>query len=404
MRKVVSIHIGGAGIRLGRRFWDVLFADHGVNGGGQLASGAVSDHRSFLRRIGANRVAARAVLVDAQERDIGALASWSHRSCFGQANVVFDDIGTGKNFARGQRETVALRDQAVARAVALAGGGGSPTFFITHSLAGGTGGGLGSTIVQKLRDDHPTATIVCCAVLSDLGDHGPVTRPYNEVLTLAAIREQADLVVLLDNGMLHAAAKHKHGQIGKKFASENEMAGRALALLTAPVRLAKRSTVELRELVRTLTPLPELNFAGLAVEGWPRGASPDALTNMRKGVNRIGGYRAASGRPLSALFVEPRGRKLSASKLRADTRMKWPAWYPPAPVVVSTRSADPSALLVENSTGLGGRLGDLVSAFNGLFKKRAFLNHYESNGVSRFDMQVARKSVADIVSAYGSAL
>lgn len=399
MRDVVSIHIGGAGIALGGRMWEALYDQHAISPSGQTSAlSAAGD--SFFLKAGTTRFVPRAVLVDSRTDDANAFRASSHGGLIKPDNVVVSNTGFGSGFARGYLKGKTLRDQAVTRANTMLGASSDdPILLVTHSLAGATGGGLGAAIVERLRAVHPTATIVCASVLGDASDRANAVQPYNEVLALNAIRTKADLVVVLDNAMLKNAAKSAFGVSSSAgFTNENRVIGRALAGLTAPARVPLTSRMELRELARALTPKAGLNLAGLSIVG--RKASSDIVTNVLSASNRIGGYRPSDGKSLSPVFIVPKSTSVSPTDLRSDPRLRIAPWFPLAPLVVRTRSVNPSVVLAESHTGIRKRLTGIVGEFDALIKRNAFTHLYTGEGLTKSQMTAARRGLADLALAY----
>ena len=56
--------------------------------------------------------------------------------------------------------------------------------IIVHSLIGGTGGGLGSSIIEAIRDEFPTMHITSITVGPFVSGESPLQH-YNGLLTLA---------------------------------------------------------------------------------------------------------------------------------------------------------------------------------------------------------------------------
>lgn len=76
-------------------------------------------------------------------------------------------------------------------------------FMLLHSIAGGTGSGLGSNLLEKLNDRYPKKLIQTYSVFpSDGGESDVVVQPYNSLLSLKRLAQNADSVVVLDNTAL----------------------------------------------------------------------------------------------------------------------------------------------------------------------------------------------------------
>lgn len=86
--------------------------------------------------------------------------------------------------------------------------------MMLHSIAGGTGSGLGSFLLERLNDRFPKKIIQTYSVFPDTTNAGDVVvHPYNSLLSMRRLTQNADSVVVLDNGALsHIAADRLHVQ------------------------------------------------------------------------------------------------------------------------------------------------------------------------------------------------
>ena len=75
-------------------------------------------------------------------------------------------------------------------------------FMLMHSIAGGTGSGLGSFLLERLNDKFPKKLIQTYSVFPNAQEGDVVVQPYNALLTLKRLTNHADSVVVLDNGAL----------------------------------------------------------------------------------------------------------------------------------------------------------------------------------------------------------
>lgn len=109
--------------------------------------------------------------------------------------------------------------------------------MLLHSIAGGTGAGLGSYILERLSDVFPKKLIQTYSVFPHAtGDI--VVQPYNSILTLQRLAEYADSVVVLDNKALANICQDRL-HIGEPSYSQTNQLVRPLALsLSRPPRLA----------------------------------------------------------------------------------------------------------------------------------------------------------------------
>lgn len=92
-------------------------------------------------------------------------------------------------------------------------------FMAMHSIAGGTGSGLGSYLLERLNDRFPKKLIQTYSVFPNQQDGEVVVQPYNSVLTLKRLVNHADSVVVLDNGALTRITADKANFGEKSFAT-----------------------------------------------------------------------------------------------------------------------------------------------------------------------------------------
>jgi hypothetical protein len=80
---------------------------------------------------------------------------------------------------------------------------GVPDFLLLSSLAGGTGSGFGSALLEVLADEYPCSTIAAAAVAPGRGGGSDTaTQSINCCLALQHLSQHARAVLLLDNQVL----------------------------------------------------------------------------------------------------------------------------------------------------------------------------------------------------------
>lgn len=76
-------------------------------------------------------------------------------------------------------------------------------FMLMHSIAGGTGSGLGSFLLERMADAFPKKLIQTYSVFPNSEETSDVVvQPYNSVLSMKRLVDNADSVVVLDNAAL----------------------------------------------------------------------------------------------------------------------------------------------------------------------------------------------------------
>ena len=67
--------------------------------------------------------------------------------------------------------------------------------MLLHSIAGGTGSGLGSCLLERMNDRYPKKLIQTYSVFPDTTAEDVVVYPYNSLLAMRKLTEHADSVV-----------------------------------------------------------------------------------------------------------------------------------------------------------------------------------------------------------------
>ncbi|XP_011063672.1 PREDICTED: tubulin delta chain-like isoform X2 [Acromyrmex echinatior] len=150
---------------------------------------------------------AKAILIDTEEKVVNkvckdANASWLYRT----SNIVCQSGGgSANNWAYGytinsQRLSNIILNVTRQEIEKL---DRSQGFLLLLSSAGGTGSGIGSHMVELLREEYETEPIIATIVLPFT--FGEVcTQNYNTILTLAKFSDRVDLSVLIENEQMYS--------------------------------------------------------------------------------------------------------------------------------------------------------------------------------------------------------
>jgi len=133
--------------------------------------------------------------------------------------------------------------------------------MLLHSIAGGTGSGLGSFLLERLNDRFPKKLIQTYSVFPDTVNSGDVVvQPYNSLLSLRRLTQNADSVVVLDNGALtRIAADILHVQ-APSFEQTNQLVSTVMSASTMTLRYPGYMHNDLVGIVASLIPTPRCHF------------------------------------------------------------------------------------------------------------------------------------------------
>ena len=74
---------------------------------------------------------------------------------------------------------------------------------LCHSLGGGTGSGLGTLLLSKIREEYPDRMMCTFSVVPSPKVSDTVVEPYNACLSVHQLVENADEVFCIDNEALY---------------------------------------------------------------------------------------------------------------------------------------------------------------------------------------------------------
>jgi len=130
--------------------------------------------------------------------------------------------------------------------------------MLLHSIAGGTGSGLGSFLLERLNDRFPKKLIQTYSVFPEKSD--VVVQPYNSLLTLRRLTQNADSVVVLDNTALaRIAADTLHVQ-QPSMSQTNQLVSTIMSASTTTLRYPGYMHNDLVGIVASLIPTPRCHF------------------------------------------------------------------------------------------------------------------------------------------------
>ncbi len=142
-------------------------------------------------------------MVDLEPRVIQSILQSPYGSIFNPENIFVSGAGTGagNNWASGYCQGQAVHEELMEILDREADGSDSlEGFFLCHSIAGGTGSGLGSLLLEKLADHYPKKLLNTFSVFPNTEEVSDVVvQPYNSILSMSRLTEHADSTVLLSH-------------------------------------------------------------------------------------------------------------------------------------------------------------------------------------------------------------
>lgn len=211
-----------------------------------------------------DRYIPRALLMDLEPRVINKIANGWGRRLFNPENLFIaqDGGGAGNNWASGYRqgaehyETILdMIDRESDNSDSLEG------FVLTHSIAGGTGSGMGSYLLERLNDHFPKKLVQTYSVFPSWKDQSDVVvEPYNSLLTMKRLTLNADAVVVLDNSALNRIAVDRLRIDNPSVDHINSLVATIMAASTTTLRYPGYMNNDWIGLLASLIPTPRCHF------------------------------------------------------------------------------------------------------------------------------------------------
>ncbi|CAF3352818.1 unnamed protein product [Rotaria socialis] len=208
MREIVHMQAGQCGNQIGSKFWEVISDEHGIDPTGAYHGDSdlqLERINVYFNEAGGGKYVPRAILVDLEPGTMDSVRSGPFGQLFRPDNFVFGQSGAGNNWAKGHyTEGAELVDSVldVVRKEAescdcLQG------FQLTHSLGGGTGSGLGTLLIAKIREEYPDRIMMTFSVVPSPKVSDTVVEPYNATLSIHQLVENTDETYCIDNEALY---------------------------------------------------------------------------------------------------------------------------------------------------------------------------------------------------------
>ena len=422
MSEIITIHIGQCGNRLGAIFWETLCREHGIDSlGTHHGDGDQQLERInvFFNEATGGGYVPRAVMVDLEPDSQDTLLSSPYGSLFSGRNLVFGQSGSANNWATGYHtegpdligpalETIRKEAEACSD---LQG------FILVHSVGGGSGGGMGSLLIEKLRKDYPDQIIATFSVFpSDKVEDGDL-EPYNAVLSIQRLIQHTDLVFCLDNEALYKIAESQKISM-PSYADLNALIADAMSSITAPLRFPSQDTNDfatLQAMVNRFVPSEnrDLHFltVGLSPLRCDQAKQPDPLTasDAFNQVIQPGNMLVSStscGKSLAATSITFRGEatmkelqdsistlKLQGDALIPDNLMALKFDIPPTKL-------NSAATLIKNESCVQEMFKRIADRFANAFRSKKFLDRYMGEVMDEMDFTVAESSLIDLIFEY----
>lgn len=270
---MLTVQFGQCGNQIGSKLYSKITEDIKSTRGNESSNHEYAENSTakwFQGTSKSGSMYARAVLVDTEKKVINKiLKQREEKWCYRASNIVSTDYSSGSanNWAYGFVKKGPEFEESVHDAVRyeLELSDTIDSFLCLSGCAGGTGSGLGSYIIQSLRDEYPKKSILSTLLLP-FGSGEIATQNYNILLSLAKIIDSADMLIVMENDKLHDEAV-KFGNLKSHVSFPNDVnevaCQKLLSVLQAANDVDNNSLNDLDHVVSKLVPHPAYKFTSI---------------------------------------------------------------------------------------------------------------------------------------------
>ncbi|XP_025239729.1 tubulin beta chain isoform X1 [Theropithecus gelada] len=475
MREIVHIQAGQCGNQIGAKFWEVISDEHGIDPTGsyhgdsdlqlerinvyyneatgnrpcptptafsfstplpfpclgpqgcgpgrgwtiQLRISAPSLHLKSLLFLAGNKYVPRAILVDLEPGTMDSVRSGPFGQIFRPDNFVFGQSGAGNNWAKGHYTEGAELVDSVLDVVrkesescdCLQG------FQLTHSLGGGTGSGMGTLLISKIREEYPDRIMNTFSVMPSPKVSDTVVEPYNATLSVHQLVENTDETYCIDNEALYDICFRTLKLTTPTYGDLNHLVSATMSGVTTCLRFPGQLNADLRKLAVNMVPFPRLHFfmpgfAPLTSRGSQQYRAltvPELTQQMFDSKNMMAACDPRHGRYLTVAAIF-RGRMsmkevdeqmLNVQNKNSSYFVEWiPNNVKTAVCDIPPRGLKMSATFIGNSTAIQELFKRISEQFTAMFRRKAFLHWYTGEGMDEMEFTEAESNMNDLVSEY----
>jgi len=290
-------------------------------------------------------------------------------------------------------------------------------FHLIHSLGGGTGSGLGSLVLSRLRDEYPDMLLTNTSVFPSTNVSEVIVEPYNTMLSIDRLIDQSDGVFCMDNEALYKICINKLKQKRICYDQLNTVIASGMSGVTTSLRFPGQLNADIRKLSTNMVPFPRLHFytTGLSPllnnenESYSKSTVAELTRDLFNPSNMLCDCNPRAGKYLTfaAIYrgeVSMRDIDDQIRELQNKNSSYFVEWIPNNAKVssckVPPKGQKLTATIIANNTAMQDVLRRIREQYYKMFKRKAFLHWYTMEGVEELQFLEAESNLLDLISEY----
>ncbi|KAF5401325.1 Tubulin alpha chain [Paragonimus heterotremus] len=411
--QIIQCFLGQCGLQVGNAVWELACVENGLDPSGVKLNPDTADVDSGIdtafSQTRSGRYVPRCTLIDTEPTVIDEVRVGVYRNLFNPQQLVNGWEDSASNFARGYYQNARKLMQPSMNAVRqlTEACDNLQAFTFHHSNGGGTGSGFTAALLEKIRDEY--AKRVCFGLTLCPSDSltNSTVEAYNSLLGFYVPTDYIDFSILLDNQALLKACVDKIGIPRPTMTHLNRIHAQVMSGLLSPLQFDSQLSANVSALLTNLVPYPSAHFLvssmsplrGYAVTDYEAN-SCYTLTQQAFEADRQLLTCPADHRTVylsCCLFYRGgvSGKQVNSSilHLKQSGRLPWVDWCPTGfkvaishqPITCIPGSylnpASCSLVMLHNSTMIVPSLSRLLSEFQLLYSRRAFIHWFAAEGM-----------------------
>uniref|UniRef100_A0A182WRZ3 Tubulin beta chain n=1 Tax=Anopheles quadriannulatus TaxID=34691 RepID=A0A182WRZ3_ANOQN len=404
------------------QFWEIISDEHGIDPTGHYHGDSdlqLERIDVYYTEVNGNKYVPRAVLVDLEPGTMDSVRQSPYGALFRPDNFVYAQSGAGNNWAKGHyTEGAELVDNVLdvirketESCDCLQG------FQLAHSLGGGTGSGMGTLLISKIREEYPDRIMNTFSVVPSPKVSDTVVEPYNATLSIHQLVENTDDTFCIDNEALYDICFRTLKLSSPTYGDLNHLVSVTMSGVTTCLRFPGQLNADLRKLAVNMVPFPRLHFfmpgfAPLTAKGSQQYRAltvPELTQQMFDAKNMMTACDPRHGRYLTcaAIFRGSMSMKeVDQQMLNIQSKYNsyFVEWIPNNVKVavcdIAPRGLKMSATFIGNTTAIQEIFKRISEQFTAMFRRKAFLHWYTGEGMDEMEFTEAESNMNDLISEY----
>ncbi|CAD8141138.1 unnamed protein product [Paramecium pentaurelia] len=423
MREIVHLTGGQCGNQIGSKFWEIILNEHGFDQTGTYHGDSdlqLERINVYFSEVQGLRYSPRAIYFDLESGSIDTIRAGPLGQIFKPDNFIFSQTGTGNNWAKGHYSEGADLIDSVLDVVrkeaencdSLQG------FQMIHSLGGGTGSGMGTLLISKVKEEYPDRIVETFSIIPSSKVSDTVIESYNAILSINQLIENINQCMIMDNEALHDICINSLKLTQPTYGDLNHLVSAAMSGITCSLRFPSKLNSDLRNFAVNLIPFPRLHFLMIGIAPLTSRNSQqyrcltisELIYQMFNSKNMMCAVDPNHGKYLTATAIF-RGRGLFNGEIEYrmldfinKSSSNFVEWIPNN-IKYSICDIPPNgfklaATFCGNSTSIQEIFKRVTDQFTALYRRKAFLHWYTNEGMEEMEFYEAESNMNDLISEY----